>query len=132
MTAGHLIFVYGSLLSGEANHPVMVRCGARLEGAARTAAGFSLYDLGTYPALAREGVTEVVGELYVLPDETLPMLDAFEGHPHLYRREEIALGDGRRAEAYLWTRDSFLESLATRRRLESGDWRRREEERAAR
>lgn len=97
------VFVYGSLLAGEPNHRHMGR--ARLLGIARTAPLYALVDTGPYPALidaAQVGVAPgaIVGELYEVTDAELAALDAFEGHPHWYRRGSIALDDASTAEAY--------------------------------
>ena len=43
----------------------------------------------------------IAGELYSLEPHTLTAIDAFEEVPELFRREAIALEDGRLAEAYL-------------------------------
>ena len=91
------VFVYGTLMRGGANHPVLVRLGARYVAAARTARGRTLVDLGPYPALlpldaARDAVApNVHGEVFALDDAMLPELDAFEGVPTLYVRESIDL-----------------------------------------
>jgi gamma-glutamylcyclotransferase (GGCT)/AIG2-like uncharacterized protein YtfP len=93
------LFVYGSLLSGLAHHDVLG--GGPCLGAARSQAAFVLYDLGPYPAMAAGGGSSVVGEVYEVGAERLGDLDAFEGHPELYRRAPITLEDGSSAEAYL-------------------------------
>jgi gamma-glutamylaminecyclotransferase len=93
------LFVYGSLLAGEANHAMLA--GARFLSEATTAPAFDLADLGSYPALVRGGATVVSGELYAVTDEHLRRLDAFEGHPNLYHREMVQLADGRPAQTYL-------------------------------
>jgi gamma-glutamylaminecyclotransferase len=75
--------------------------GARFLGPARTAARFSLVDLGPYPALVAGGAEAVDGELYEVPADQLAGLDAFEEHPAFYVRETIRLLDGRDVYAYL-------------------------------
>lgn len=123
-----LLFVYGSLLRGEDNHHVMR--GARLVGAARTAARYTLVDLGPYPAMVGGGATAVAGELYDVPDDLLAALDAFEGHPDEYVRSAVDLAGAPpgldparplRAEAYLLPapRAAGFPPVA------SGDWRAR-------
>ena len=87
-----MIFVYGTLMTGERNHPQLR--GLPCLGTARTQPAYTLYDLGPYPALAEGGETSVVGELYDVPPELIPSLDAFEGVPDLYQRVPIALMDG--------------------------------------
>ena len=91
------IFVYGTLMRGASHHRLLE--GASFLGTA-TAAGFELVDLGSYPALT-EGEGLVHGEVYRIPAALLPILDAYEDHPKVYRRSSIPLSDGRRAEAYL-------------------------------
>ena len=115
----YLVFVYGSLLSGEKSHALLAS--ARLVGNARTAATFELVDLGPYPAMIAGGRTAVLGELYAVDYVTLAALDKHEGHPTLYRRTRIALDDGRDVEAYLHD----PEQTRGRRRIHSGDWRTR-------
>lgn len=103
------VFVYGTLMRGGANHPVLVRLGARYVAAARTARGRTLVDLGPYPALlpldeSRDAVApNVHGEVFALDESALPELDAFEGVPTLYRREPIDLvTDGGEASAFTY------------------------------
>lgn len=89
-----VLFVYGTLKRGGANHRQME--GQRFLGAARTAPGFTLYSLGEYPGLVvepgdREGVT---GELWSVDAAGLARLDAFEGVPEgLYVREPARLAE---------------------------------------
>ncbi len=94
------VFVYGSLLAGEANHRVLR--GATLLRATSTIAAFTLFDLGPYPALVAGGDTAVEGELYRVDPSLLARLDRFEDHPRLYRRGPIALACGAYAAAYFF------------------------------
>lgn len=116
------VFVYGTLLRGERNHGILGTATFVCEG--RTLRGFSLRDLGTYPALVRDDAGEgcVHGEVYLIDELTLAALDALEGHPDHYRRTFIMLQDGMSAQAYL------RDDLAMQRypRVESGNWRQRE------
>jgi gamma-glutamylcyclotransferase (GGCT)/AIG2-like uncharacterized protein YtfP len=115
--ARRTIFVYGSLLRGEANHEQIA--GATFLGEARTEAAFDLIDLSEYPAMVRGGRIKVEGELYGVPPALLLSLDAFEGHPRLYRRSRIRLDGGRRVEAYLLA----VMPQGARPRIPSGRWR---------
>jgi gamma-glutamylcyclotransferase (GGCT)/AIG2-like uncharacterized protein YtfP len=105
-----LVFVYGTLMRGAANHGVLVRLGARCEGEARTREPRTLVDLGPYPALLpadERDRTPVEGELYRVDEAAIGELDAFEGCPTLYRREAIAVVAGRaerEAETYVLAR----------------------------
>lgn len=100
-----LLFVYGTLKRGCSNHAQMD--GQEFVGPARTEAGFTLYDLGGYPAIVAEPGDRngVVGEVWRVDAEGLSRLDRFEGvHEGLYRREPIALQPpyaGRAIDAYV-------------------------------
>lgn len=93
------VFVYGSLLPGEANHAVLA--GALPEGAAASRPGFELRDLGPYPGMVRAESGVVYGQVFGVDAHLLAELDRFEGHPELYRRTPIRLADDTWAEAYL-------------------------------
>lgn len=96
------VFVYGSLMSGFQNHGLLE--GARFLCEARTVDPYTMYSLGTYPAVTPEPLTTVVGEVYEVDDETLAGLDKLEGHPRFYRRELVYVQGPRgltRAEMYL-------------------------------
>lgn len=112
-----LIFVYGTLLSGEGNHSVLGR--APLVTRAVTAPRYTLIDLGHFPAMLDHGRVPIIGEVYRCDPATLAALDCLEGHPRFYVRRDVALARGpERAQAYF---------LASRRAgaapIDSGDWR---------
>ena len=103
-----LLFVYGTLKAGCSNHRHLAD--QKFVGTARTVPGYTLYELGGYPAIAphvgdREGVA---GEVWAVSDEALRWLDEFEGvHEGLYRREPIPLQTPfaeQRIDAYVSTR----------------------------
>jgi gamma-glutamylcyclotransferase (GGCT)/AIG2-like uncharacterized protein YtfP len=106
MSARSLVFVYGTLMRGHANHRVLVEVGARRVGDALTAEPRTLVDLGPYPALLAPGAAlptcRVAGEIYDVDDAALEVLDAFEGCPDLYARERIVL-EHEGAELEAWT-----------------------------
>jgi gamma-glutamylaminecyclotransferase len=93
------LFVYGTLLAGEPEHGRLA--GAARLGAVRTAPGWTLVDLGPYPALVRGGAGRVEGELYEVDEPTLAALDEYEGCPTLFVRDVVRLDDGREAIAYV-------------------------------
>lgn len=120
MSAGGTpVFVYGTLLRGEANHHVIAP--ARFLREAVTRPAYELADLGSYPALVAGGATAVRGEVYAVDPRTLRALDALEEHPDLYRRAPVTLADGARVQSYLLTRVR----AAGYPRIASGDWRQR-------
>jgi gamma-glutamylcyclotransferase (GGCT)/AIG2-like uncharacterized protein YtfP len=114
-----LLFVYGSLLRGQANHFWLRE--ARYLGDAQTEPFFELLDLGPFPALVDGGTATVHGELYEIGAELLPRLDVFEDVPELYRRARISLRGGVQAQAYLLQ----PRHLHGQPRVPSGDWRKR-------
>jgi gamma-glutamylaminecyclotransferase len=117
MSAPSLVFVYGTLLTGEANHGLLAR--ARLIAATRTPPAFALYDLGAFPGLVAGGSTSVVGELYEIDDATFAALDHLEDYPRYYQRQQIALDNGATAWTYLLSPAQVAEGSVIR----SGDWR---------
>lgn len=114
-----LLFVYGSLMSGERNDAMMN--GATFVAPALSAEGYTLVRRGDYPGLLGGGTTAIAGELYRVPAPKMAELDSFEGHPHVYRRGPIDLAGGRTVEAY------FLVDLPAggAPEIPGGDWRRR-------
>lgn len=115
--SGAVVFVYGTLLRGESNHHLLA--GAHFLGEDATAPGFELRDFGAFPAMLAAGTGTVAGEVYVVDDATLTVLDRLEDHPSFYRRTPITLASGADAEAYL------LEARQAhgRARIPSGTWR---------
>ena len=112
-----LLFVYGSLKRGMANHGQLqqaawVGC-ARLEGLA-------LYDLGPFPmAIAcSEPGSEIEGELYQVNAALLEQLDRFEGAPRLYQRELRRLNSGQA----VWVYVGRARQVRHVKRLSSGCW----------
>jgi gamma-glutamylcyclotransferase (GGCT)/AIG2-like uncharacterized protein YtfP len=118
------LFVYGTLMLGEANAGRLT--GATRLGPAATLAAFDLLDLGGgYPALRVGGRTSVRGELYLVDDATVAALDEFEGHPKSFTRTEIGLSTGGSAEAYLVPAAGLGAAHLGARPIPGGDWRRR-------
>jgi gamma-glutamylcyclotransferase (GGCT)/AIG2-like uncharacterized protein YtfP len=114
-----LVFVYGTLLEGEANHGQLGS--ARCLGPARTAPSFELVDLGGFPGLVEGQGGAVEGELYACDAQTLARIDELEDHPDYFRRTPIELEDGRVAQTYVLPGHH----AAGVPRLTGGDWRER-------
>jgi gamma-glutamylaminecyclotransferase len=120
MSGEKLIFVYGTLKRGRSNHALLA--GQTFLGAARTARGFQLYELSSYPGMVAENTIDtgegVTGEVWSVDIPTLEKLDQLEGLAEgLYRREIVPLlapFADRGVEAYLYAR-----SVAGRRALGS-------------
>lgn len=86
------VFVYGTLKRHGANHRFLT--GQKFLGAARTAPGYRLFDLGDYPGMVarpddRDGVA---GEVWSVDAACLARLDKLEGlAAGLYRRAPVPL-----------------------------------------
>jgi len=94
-----LLFVYGTLMRRQRNHCYLD--GAHFLGQVRTAAGYTLVLLGSFPALREDGISSIPGELYSVGSSILGRLDQLEGHPDFYRRGSVQLDDGRTVTSYL-------------------------------
>ncbi|MBM5799379.1 MAG: gamma-glutamylcyclotransferase [Cyanobacteria bacterium K_DeepCast_35m_m2_023] len=95
-----LVFVYGSLKRGQANHRQIVS--GVFVGPAQLQ-GLALYDLGPFPmAIVSDEPTHILhGELYRVSSQLLHALDRFEGAPRLYGRQRRLLTDGRPVWIYV-------------------------------
>ncbi|MFM2591065.1 gamma-glutamylcyclotransferase [Vibrio sp. TBV020] len=109
----HLVFVYGTLRHGECNHHLLSQ--SQWLGNHTTPPFYSLYDLGAYPAVI-EGHSAIIGEVYLVDDQTLEQLDLLEEVPVTYRREQIETPFGH-AWMYLYQDVSQLSEM-----ISSGDW----------
>ena len=83
-----LLFVYGTLMSGQ-------RASGYLDGCTLlgryTLPDFAMYDLGSYPGIVPQKGGSVIGEVYQIPAERLPELDAYEGEGNLYHRRTVTV-----------------------------------------
>ncbi len=117
----HLLFVYGTLKRGCSNHPLL--SDQTFLAPARTAPGYTLYELDGYPGLVANAADTqgVLGELWSVTPAALARLDQLEGVPeNLYRRIPAPLApphENMGAEMYLYNQD-----ITTRRPL-GPEWR---------
>src|SRR5262249_54526063 len=88
-----VIFVYGTLKSGQQSHELLA--GQAFVGAARTVPIYRLYGLGWHPGLMvdRSAGLSIHGELWSVDEKTLQRLDEYEGVPHWYTRDFVAIAD---------------------------------------
>ena len=121
------LFVYGTLRQGFCNHFLLK--GATFCGVVRTRGKYALYAEGIPYVSKAEAVSEIVGEVFQVDEETLERVDRLEGHPHWYRREEteVILADGSNVWAWMYFNESPRGRL-----IESGDYADRETERKRR
>ncbi|RXT06516.1 gamma-glutamylcyclotransferase [Ammoniphilus sp. CFH 90114] len=120
----HLVFVYGTLLSGQSNHHWLD--GARCMASEAWTFG-ELVDVGAYPALVLGGTKKVTGELYQVDGEKLKQLDILEdyqveGQENEYERiRETVYTDQGTQEAWVYV---YTEERATScPAIDGGDWR---------
>lgn len=120
------VFVYGSLLSGLGNHPLIES--SHFLGKAISPKEFSMIDLGWFPGIipAIEGnAVEIVGEVYEVDDSTLQRLDRLEGYrperptSGLYNKTTIETEFGP-AVAYVYNFGG--KDISPERLVKSGDW----------
>jgi gamma-glutamylcyclotransferase (GGCT)/AIG2-like uncharacterized protein YtfP len=116
------VFVYGTLLTGEANHSIAAPHLLHVEaGAVRG----KLYDAGAYPAMVQDGGGDLIaGEWFTVTEDGLAAMDELEeykgpGETNDYERVWVrdALNGEREGWVYVWT-DSRGCDLIT-----EGSWR---------
>ena len=113
----HKVFVYGTLISGEAN--------AHWAGNARRQKAWTtgtIYDTGCrFPAFVKRGRTHIKGEVLTVDDDGFKSMDRLEGYPHLYRREQIQvhLVGGGNVLAWVYIMNNLRKDAPV---IESGDW----------
>jgi|TARA_Y100000034_G_C6809227_1_gene363564 gamma-glutamylcyclotransferase (GGCT)/AIG2-like uncharacterized protein YtfP len=83
------LFIYGSLKRGFGNYDFMHYLETKFVVETCTLhPKYDLVGLGRFPGLI-DGEYWIAGELFDLPPEKLPQLDAFEGNGRLYIRKTI-------------------------------------------
>jgi gamma-glutamylcyclotransferase (GGCT)/AIG2-like uncharacterized protein YtfP len=130
-TPRHVVFVYGSLLKGFGNyrHYLAGKDAAYVGRATTVDAAWGMLDLGSFPGVvpSKRG-SPVKGEVYMVTDDVFKRLDRLEGHPRMYKREqvevEVSTRSGDATTLYAWMyvyqycdREAF--ALAVR----DNDWR---------
>lgn len=97
------LFVYGTLMRGLYNHRVL-GASARFIGCAKLD-GFTMGSFGSFPGITRDPHEKVVGEVWEIDEAQLASVDALEGHPHFYKREEVlaTLDDGSTLNVEVYT-----------------------------
>ena len=96
------IFVYGTLMSGQRASGYLDGCTLLGRYCLRDHA---MYNLGAYPGIVPQEGESVVGEVWRVPADRLPELDAYEGEGSLYHRRTVTVErEGSRvpAQAYIY------------------------------
>ncbi len=99
------IFVYGTLRKGMGNHHLLE--GSFFLGMGKTVARYGMYILPSgipYVKRRSERKTVIVGEVYVVDEDTLCRVDHLEGHPNFYRRRlvPVMLNSGEKIQAWMY------------------------------
>lgn len=92
-TNGIRVVVYGTLKEGNGNWRHLLdndRC--TLLGRCVVTGPYTMYSLGFFPAVvevdgAEDG--EILGEVFLVDEDTLDSLDILEGHPNWYERKQV-------------------------------------------
>ena len=111
-----LVFVYGTLMSGQYNNPWLEDC--TLLGDFTTPPCYTMVNLGAFPAVLLGGDTAITGEVWEAPDDILNSLDVLEGYPLLYNRTLINTTHG-----YAWMYYNPREELNNDPIITNGKWR---------
>jgi len=115
ISEGTLVFVYGTLMTGRANHDHFLKNSIKM-GEGR-AFGFALYELGSFPGIKLKKKTHVLGELYLVDQRTLGRLDKLEGIGDLYDRVEVEVlahpSHTYRAQTYVYNGKINADKLVT-------------------
>lgn len=85
------VAVYGTLKIGGALHGNMKSINA-VFNEKKVIPGFKMYDLGPFPAVVKDDVSEISVEIYNINEEGLARLDRVEGYPNFYNRMQLEDG----------------------------------------
>lgn len=119
------VFVYGTLRKNERNH-YLLKGSTLIAGQACTKG--ELFDTGaSYPAMKESTTKMVYGELYLVSEEQLRVLDRLEGydperqHNLFDRKKQFIFHDSGKKMAYLYIISGENEKMLTIQ-IKSGDW----------
>lgn len=118
----NLVAVYGSLLSGLGNNPVIQSENTELLGVFKTEPVYSMYDLGYFPGLKEGGETSIVVEVYSIDDLSASRVDRLEGYSPdreatFYDKKSVTTPWG---EAGIYI---YVPKVSESDLVKSGDWR---------
>lgn len=117
----HLIFTYGSLMSGLGNHRVMQRAGGTLVSDNESIKGMALHAYCTaFPGAYVSGDDEhiTLGEVYEVDEYGLYGLDRLESEGFFYHRQNFTTENGLEVQAYVLKKED-----AKGKYIPNGDWR---------
>lgn len=115
-----LVAVYGSLRKKHHNHNYYLNNNqTEYLGTDKTEPKFTMYSLGSYPALTLSGTTSIVIEVYRITEDIEKDLDRLEGYPNYYSKTVIDTKWGK-AKMYV------IPKLSGYPIVNSGDWAKQE------
>lgn len=102
------VFVYGTLKRGNRTRGMDKMGNATfVDQAITTESTYSLYDLGSFPAVSREGDNRIMGEVWEVDNELMTVLDHIEGYPDFYNRSLVSTTAG---EAWMYHIDDVAQT----------------------
>jgi len=110
----HLVFIYGTLRRGGANHYILAD--ANFLGRYETEPRYTMFRLGQFPAVVARGDTAITGEIYRVSDAVFALLDELECYPTVFSRQLIHTPAGE-TWVYLYNR-----LVGTEHVVPNGDW----------
>jgi gamma-glutamylcyclotransferase (GGCT)/AIG2-like uncharacterized protein YtfP len=98
----HYLFAHGTLRQGGRNNGLI--SGASLVGRASTVEDYALFIIKDKPVLTKRPVMKIKGEVYSVTEEMLTLVDRFQGHPLINKRElaPVKLDEGGSIEAWIY------------------------------
>jgi gamma-glutamylaminecyclotransferase len=113
------LFAHGILKTGGRNNNLI--SSSVLLGNAVTEQDYALYTVNNKPLVTRLPKTRIKGEVYAVSDDTLTLVDRFEGHPRINKRDlvTVKLEDGNTVEAWLYF---HIQPLRESVLIESGEY----------
>lgn len=116
------VFVYGTLRVGQGNYHRLQLSKARHLGTETHVIPYTMYDLGSFPALFQlDEVEDVTGDLFEVNAVTMYGLDMLEGYPNLYNRTVVTLpATDTHDTCQAWV--YYMEDTPTGRNIVNNDW----------
>ena len=119
MSMTELIFVYGTLLTGEGNWSHYLK--PAIGTPDKIDAKLKMVSFGGFPGVVKtsKDFPPIIGELFEVDDETLLRVDGLEGHPNWYVREQYETVSGKLSWIYIYPKEQLLSGIST---IESSSW----------
>lgn len=127
MKGGENVFVYGTLRKGEYADLSASASKFSVDFLGKDTINGQLFHLGAFPGLKlvsndnsefNPSLPKVVGEVFYMKDASVgTLLDAYEGYPHHYGREQVVTEGGRLVWVYV-----YAPLVMSAQLIETGDW----------